>query len=100
MKSPYAHGQDALSARYVSYKFELEPGTYDVTVCIGNTWNNVSSPKLTLTESGVDSVEQSYQIGLNSHATKTMRIDLTKATKNSNGKVALGVKATSSNPTI
>lgn len=96
----YAHGQDALSARYVSYKFELEPGTYDVTVCMGNTWNNAGSPKVTLTADGVNSVEQSYQIGDNTHATKTMRINLTTAEKNSSGRVELGIKAASSDPTI
>ena len=37
----------------------------------GNTWNNAGSPKVTLTADGVDSVEQSYQIGHNTHATKT-----------------------------
>lgn len=96
----YAHGQDALSARYVSYKFELEPGMYDVTVCMGNTWNNAGSPKVTLTADGVNSVEQSYQIGDNTHATTTMRINLTTAEKNSSGRVELGIKAVSSDPTI
>ena len=98
----YAHGQDSaqISPRYVSYQFELEPKAYDVTVCMGNTWNNAGSPKVTLTADGVDSVEQSYQIGHNTHATKTMRFDLTNATLNENGKVDLKVKATSDNATL
>ena len=98
----YAHGQDSagINPRYVSYQFELEPKAYDVTVCMGNTWNNAGSPKVTLTADGVDSVEQSYQIGHNTHATKTMRIDLTNATLNENGKVDLKVKATSNDDTL
>ena len=98
----YAHGQDSagISPRYVSYQFELDPKEYDVTVCMGNTWNNAGSPKVTLTAGGVDSVEQSYQIGHNTHATKTMRIDLTNAKKNTAGRVELSVKATSTDATI
>lgn len=98
----YAHGQDSarINPRYVSYQFELEPKEYDVTVCMGNTWNNAGSPKVTLTADGVDSVEQSYQIGHNTHATKTMRIDLTNAKKNTAGRVELSVKATSTDATI
>lgn len=98
----YAHGQDSarINPRYVSYQFELDPKEYDVTVCMGNTWNNAGSPKVTLTADGVDSVEQSYQIGHNTHATKTMRIDLTNAEKNTAGRVELSVKATSTDPTI
>lgn len=98
----YAHGQDSagINPRYVSYQFELDPKEYDVTVCMGNTWNNAGSPKVTLTADGVDSVEQSYQIGHNTHATKTMRIDLTNAKKNTAGRVELSVKATSTDATI
>ena len=98
----YAHGQDSagINPRYVSYRFELEPGVYDVTVCMGNTWNNAGAPKITLNADGVNSVEEQYNVGKNAHTVKTMRIDLTGATTNSGNKVELGVKATSSNATI
>ncbi|MCI9081744.1 MAG: leucine-rich repeat protein [Lachnospiraceae bacterium] len=42
----YAHGQDTagINPRYVKYRFEVEPGTYQVTVGMGNTWNNAGNP--------------------------------------------------------
>lgn len=42
----YAHDQDrdGIQTRYVKYRFELEPGEYQVTVGMGNTWNNAANP--------------------------------------------------------
>ncbi len=42
----YAHDQDknGIETRYVKYRFELEPGEYQVAVGMGNTWNNAGNP--------------------------------------------------------
>lgn len=42
----YAHDQDkaGIQTRYVKYRFELDPGEYQVTVGFGNTWNNAGNP--------------------------------------------------------
>lgn len=42
----YAHGQDGagIDPRYVRYRFELEPGTYDIEVGMGNYWGNAGNP--------------------------------------------------------
>ena len=48
----YAHNQkeSGISPRYVKYQFELEPGTYEVEVCMGNNWGNSANPDVYLNE--------------------------------------------------
>lgn len=87
----YAHDQ-GFSPKYVSYAFELEPGEYDVTVCMNNTWGNATNPTVTLAADGVEDVAQVYN--LNAQRTHTMAVDLTGAEVNSRGYVELSVKAT------
>ncbi|MBE5871873.1 MAG: hypothetical protein E7294_11520 [Lachnospiraceae bacterium] len=96
----YAHNQSesGIDPRYISYRFELEPDVYRVTVGMSNTWNNAGAPKITLAADGVKPVVQNYAV--NGNAEKTMEIDLKEAVKNKNGKVELSVKATSQDPTI
>lgn len=51
----YAHGQDTagISPRYVKYRFQVEPGSYDVTVGMGcNSWDNAHNPDVYVGESG------------------------------------------------
>ncbi len=51
----YAHGQDTagISPRYVKYRFQVEPGSYDVTVGMGcNFWDNAHNPDIYMGESG------------------------------------------------
>lgn len=51
----YAHGQDTagISPRYVKYRFQVEPGSYDVTVGMGcNSWDNAHNPDVYEGESG------------------------------------------------
>ena len=100
--SRYAHNQkeSGISPRRVTYKFELDPGEYEVTVSMGDIWNNALTPTVTLVADGVDNVAESYSIAAYGYQEKTMSIKLTNATKNSNGKVELSVKGTSSDPTI
>lgn len=96
----YAHGQDTagIDPRYISYAFELEPGKYDVTVCMGNSWGNAGSPTVTLSAEGVEPVAREYSVGGNQ--AQTMTIDLTDALTSEDGMVQLSVKATSSDATI
>ena len=94
----YAHGQDTagINPRYVAYKFELDPGKYDVTVGMSNTWGNVGSPIVTLSAGGVeDVVSEPYSGG-----SKTLSVDLTSAETNSSGKVELTVKGTTKGATL
>lgn len=44
----YARDQkeNGIDPRYVKYRFELEPGEYQVTVGMGNTWNNAGNPDI------------------------------------------------------
>ncbi len=48
----YACGQleDGISPRYVSYQFQLEAGTYEVEICMGNKWNNSANPDIYLND--------------------------------------------------
>lgn len=96
----YAHGQDTagISPRYLSYGFELDPGKYDVTVCMGNSWGNAGSPTVTFSAEGMESVTQAYQIG--GFQIKTVTLDLTDVETNENGRVELSVRATSLDATI
>ena len=100
--SRYAHNQkeSGISPRRVTYKFELDPGEYEVTVSMGDIWNNALNPTVTLVADGVDNVAESYSIAAYGYQEKTMSINLTNAEKNSNGKVELSVKGTSTNDTI
>ena len=100
--SRYAHNQkeSGISPRRVTYKFELDPGEYKVTVSMGDIWSNALNPTVTLVADGVDNVAESYSIAAYGYQEKTMSINLTNAEKNSNGKVELSVKGTSTNDTI
>lgn len=94
----YAHGQDkvGISPRYVAYRFEVDPGKYDVTVGMSNTWNNAGNPIVTLSAGDVqDVVSESYNSG-----NKTMSIDLRNAKRNENGRVELTVKGTTTGATL
>lgn len=94
----YAHNQDksGISPRYVAYKFEVDPGKYDVTVGMSNIWNNAGKPVVTLSAEGVgDVVSESYTSG-----NRTMRIDLIDAETNENGMVELIVKGTTTGATL
>ena len=94
----YAHGQDraGISSRYVSYQFELEPKAYDVTVCMGNSWNNAANPTVTLSIGDNTLTSHSYTIPSGGNVSETLRINLA----NGNDKVDLKVKATSNDDTL
>ena len=98
----YAHGQDiaGISSRYVSYQFELEPKAYDVTVCMGNSWNNAANPTVTLSIGDNTLTSHSYTIPSGGNVSETLRINLANATLNENDKVDLRVKATSNDATL
>ena len=94
----YAHGQDTagIDPRYVAYKFELDPGKYDVEVGMSNTWGNAGSPIVTLSAGEVeDVVSEPYSSG-----SKTLSIDLTNAETNDSGRVELTVKGTTKGATL
>ncbi len=48
----FAAGQleAGISPRYIKYMFELEPGTYEVEVCMGNAWSNSANPDIYLND--------------------------------------------------
>ena len=52
----YAHNQQesGIAPRYVKYQFELEPGTYEVEVCMGNNWGNSPNPDVYLNDAKVN----------------------------------------------
>ena len=52
----YADGQDlaGIDPRYVRYRYELEPGEYQVSVCMGNAWNNSANPDVYAGAAGVE----------------------------------------------
>ena len=86
----YARGQDTagITPREVTYKFELDPGKYDVEVGMSNTWGNAGSPIVTLSAGEVeDVVSEPYSSG-----SKTLTIDLTNAETNDSGRVELTVE--------
>ena len=94
----YARGQDTagITPREVTYKFELDPGKYDVEVGMSNTWGNAGSPIVTLSAGEVeDVVSEPYSSG-----SKTLSIDLTNATPEDNGRVVLTVKGTTAGDTL
>ncbi|MFR4480272.1 MAG: bacterial Ig-like domain-containing protein [[Clostridium] leptum] len=94
----YARGQDTagITPREVTYKFELDPGKYDVEVGMSNTWGNAGSPIVTLSAGEVeDVVSEPYSSG-----SKTLTIDLTDATPEDNGRVVLTVKGTTAGDTL
>lgn len=97
----YAHNQteSGISPRYVSYKFELDPGEYNVTAGMSNTWGNAANPTVTLSAGGTEDVSETYNI-LSGRQEKSLYINLSDAEVNENGKVELTVKATSEDPTI
>lgn len=98
----YAHGQDTagINPRYISYRFELDPGSYKVTVGMSNTWGNASSPTVTLHAEGAADVSEQYAVAPSGKQEKIMETDLSKAKVNEKGRVELSVKATSTDPTI
>ena len=98
----YAHGQDSagINPRYISYQFELEPKEYDVTVCMGNSWNNAANPTATLSTGSSVLADKAYTVANGSNTVETLHVDLRTATPKDNGRVDLKVKATSNNATI
>ena len=48
----YAHNQkeSGINPRYVKYMFELEPGTYEAEICMGNLWGNSANPNVYLND--------------------------------------------------
>ena len=100
--SRYANNQDnnGINPRRITYKFEVEPKLYEVTVGMGDIWNNALNPTVTLSADGVADVSLTYQVPKYSYQVQKMQIDLTNATTKSNGMVELTVKGTSSDPTI
>lgn len=98
----YGHSQSeaGINPRYISYQFELDPGVYDVAVCMGNTWGNGTTPKVTLSAKGIQEVSADYSVAIGTNQEKIMTIDLTNAEKNADNKVELKVKATTTTPTL
>lgn len=80
----YAHGQDTagIQTRYVRYQFEVEPGEYQVTVGMGNTWGNAGNPDVYAgitgeKETDVKLNEEALNIPQNSHkeAVSTIQVE-------------------------
>lgn len=95
----YAHGQDSagINPRYVSYRLELEPKAYDVTVCMGNSWGNAGNPTVTLSAGEKTLSAKTYAVENGGNTVETLHIDLTTVAAKENGRIDLNVKATSSN---
>ena len=94
----YARGQDTagINPREVTYRFELEPGKYDVTTGMSDTWNNAGNPVVRLNADGIEEiVSESYKSG-----SRTLAVDLTGAELNDNGRVELTVRATTEGSTL
>lgn len=87
----YGHGQDraGISPRRISYKFELEPKEYEVTVATSAAWSNASNPTVTLSADGVDKVEKRF--GGSSSQVNSLIIDLSGATVNQRNRVVHSV---------
>lgn len=96
----YAHGQDTagIDPRYIKYRFELEPGEYTVSVCMGNTWNNAGKPQIYLNDTKI--TDDSFSVAVNSNTVVSENIDLSQAEKNEKGYVTLDIIAQSTEPTI
>ena len=52
----YAHNQmeSGISKRYIKYMFELQPGEYDIEVCMGNVWGNSANPDIYIGENKIN----------------------------------------------
>lgn len=98
----YAHNQyeDGIDPRYVAYKFELDPGKYDVTVGFSNTWGNGSEPTLHLISDGIDEVTEEVVLGNGEQLERSVAVDLSGAELNENGRAELVVKATTDTPSV
>lgn len=97
----YAHNQSesGIHPRYVSYRFELEPGEYDVTVCMGNSWGNAGAPTVTASADDL-AVSQTYSVPSGGTQVKKMTVSLSDAAADETGRIPLSIRATSSDATI
>lgn len=96
----YAHNQyeAGIEPRYVAYRFELDPGKYDVTMGMSNTWGNGTNPTLHFIADGIDEVTKEIEVG--GQVTETTAVDLTNAETNEKGRVELLVMATTDTPSV
>lgn len=99
----YAHGQDAqgvnINPRYVKYQFDVEPGEYQITVGMGNSWNNAGNPDIYAGTTGSSEKDQklnSEQMNIleNQHKDVAGTVEVTGEN------AVLHVYALSQNPTI
>lgn len=72
----YAHGQDSagINPRYIKYCFELEPGTYQVSVCMGNTWGNSGNPDVYAGDKKLNENALNIQTGKNQEVSGTVDV--------------------------
>lgn len=96
----YAHDQDkaGIQTRYVKYRFELEPGEYQVSVGMGNTWNNAGNPDIYAgtgdSTKDVKLNEAALAIPANGHKEVSGKVVVAE------GQTSLDVYALSKDPTI
>ncbi len=98
----YAHNQyeDGIEPRYVAYKFELDPGKYDITVGFSNTWGNGSEPTIHFIADGMEETTAELVLGNGEQLEKSVPVDVSDADLNENGRVELLVKATTETPSV
>ncbi len=89
----YAHNQleNGIDPRYVKYLFELEPGTYDIELCMGNIWDNAANPDLYVDGQKINDAPLAIPKGGNRIVTGTFTVAERKEVE---------VAAYSSDPTI
>ncbi len=80
-----------ISPRYIKYQFELEAGTYEVEVCMGNVWSNSANPDIYLNDVKINT--ETLAIPGGSHETVIGLITVTEGE-------SLTVSAISEDPTI
>jgi len=78
----YAHNQmeSGISKRYIKYMFELQPGEYDIEVCMGNVWGNSANPDIYIGEDKINteklSIPQNGNKIVNGKLTLTEKTDV------------------------
>jgi len=89
----YAHGQleAGIKQRYVKYLFELEPGEYEVEVCMGNTWGNSANPDVYVDDAKINDGKLAIGQGQNKIVSKKITLE---------HRQEVLVAAYSANPTI
>lgn len=96
----YSRDQDraGISPRYVKYRFELEPGQYQVTVGMGNTWDNAGNPDVYAGtgDSAKDAKLNTEALAIPKNGSKEVSGTVTVA----EGSISLDVYALSQEPTI